>query len=221
MDMGGPGGIALASGDRGRDGLEMDRLHVRLGPVLPGWPAGLAVWCTLAGDVVTQVEIEQPGFRPYLPDEAARAAVPARLDAAAQLLSLAGAEALAAKVRAARDSAFEVPRPAAWAGPLSALHRRVARSRVLRWSLRGIGVVSATAVDANGWPSGWEGDVFARLLRLLDPEAAGAASIWPGEVGPALPSLLPGLELASARLVVSSLAAPSLDRAAVPRAAVG
>ena len=42
-----------------------------------------------------------------------------------------------------------------------------------------------------------------------------------GEVGPALQSLLPGLELASARLVVASLAAPALDRAAVPRAAVG
>ena len=221
MQMSGPGGIALASGDRGRDGLEMDRLQVRLGPVLPGWPAGLTLWCTLAGDVVTRVEVEQPGFRPCPPDDAARVALPVRLDAAAQLLDLAGAEALAARVRRTRDGALQAPGPAAWTAPVSALQRDVARSRMLRWSLRGLGVVSAPAVDENGWPSVWQGDVYARLLRLLDPAAAGAELLGPGEVSLALSSLLPGLELASARLVVASLAAPALDRAATPRVVVG
>lgn len=62
MDMAGPGGVALASGAPDRDGLEMDRLHVQLGPVLASWPAGLVVWCTLAGDVVTQVDVVQPAL---------------------------------------------------------------------------------------------------------------------------------------------------------------
>jgi len=59
MDMSGPGGIALASGfDDERDGLEMDVLHVPLGPVLSSWPAGLVVTCTLTGDVVSSVEVD-------------------------------------------------------------------------------------------------------------------------------------------------------------------
>ena len=35
-----PSGIPLAEGGQDRDGLEMDVLHVRLGPVLRHWPAG-------------------------------------------------------------------------------------------------------------------------------------------------------------------------------------
>ena len=42
MDMA-PAGIPLAGGDQDRDGLEMDVLHVPLGPVLPYWPPGLVL----------------------------------------------------------------------------------------------------------------------------------------------------------------------------------
>ena len=53
MDMARPGGSPLPrEGDDDRDGLEMDVLHVPLGPVLPHWPAGLVVWCVLQGDVI-------------------------------------------------------------------------------------------------------------------------------------------------------------------------
>src|SRR5699024_11402590 len=42
MDMA-PEGISLAQGGQDRDGLEMDVLHLPLGPVLPFWPAGLVL----------------------------------------------------------------------------------------------------------------------------------------------------------------------------------
>src|SRR5699024_10599404 len=51
MDMA-PAGIPLAEGGEDRDGLEMDVLHLPLGPVLPFWPAGLVLHCSLQGDVV-------------------------------------------------------------------------------------------------------------------------------------------------------------------------
>src|SRR5699024_5964325 len=55
MDMA-PGGIPLAQGGEDRDGLEMDVLHLALGPVLPFWPAGLVLRCSLQGDVVVDAE---------------------------------------------------------------------------------------------------------------------------------------------------------------------
>src|SRR5699024_755889 len=55
MDMA-PGGIPLAQGGDDRHGLEMDVLHLALGPVLPFWPAGLVLRCSLQGDVVVGAE---------------------------------------------------------------------------------------------------------------------------------------------------------------------
>ena len=55
MDMA-PAGIALAQGGEDRDGLEMDVLHLRLGPVLPFWPVGLVLRCSLQGDVIVDAE---------------------------------------------------------------------------------------------------------------------------------------------------------------------
>ncbi|MDZ4269109.1 MAG: hypothetical protein U1D00_26060, partial [Mycobacterium sp.] len=48
-----PSGIPLAEGADDRDGLEMDVLHLGLGPVLAHWPAGMRLRCVLSGDVVT------------------------------------------------------------------------------------------------------------------------------------------------------------------------
>ncbi|MHB1873749.1 MAG: hypothetical protein ACYCPF_02680 [Streptosporangiaceae bacterium] len=53
-----PGGLPMAGRGDDRDGLRLDRLHLRLGPVLPDWPAGLAVRLTLQGDVIQQAEPE-------------------------------------------------------------------------------------------------------------------------------------------------------------------
>ena len=221
MNMAGPGGVALASGAPDRDGLEMDRLHVQLGPVLASWPAGLVVWCTLAGDVVTQVDVVQPAFAQ--PRWAGRdLLVAVRLDAAAQLLGLAGADAAAHQVRAARDTVLVRGRRTATAlHMVDGLPRSVERTPLLRWSLRGLGIVSASAAVEHGWPQDWVGDVHSRLLRLLDPLAPLEAGLVEGGlVAGALPVLLNGLDVAAARLVVASLVAqtanPAADRVAAP-----
>ena len=222
MDMQGPGGIELASGARDRDGLEMDRLHVRLGPVLARWPAGLAVWCTLAGDVVTQVDVVQPAFS--WPQGAGGDLMTAvRLDAAVQLLGLAGAGSAAARVRAARDAVLgSGRRRAAVAELVDQVPHVVERTPLLRWSLRGLGVVSAPVALEHGWPGSWVGDVHTRLLRLLDPLAPLDGGLVEGAaVAEALPVLLAGLDVGAARLVVASLVAQTADRGAVARPAVG
>ena len=52
-----PDGIPLAEGAEDRDGLEMDVLHLPLGPVLRHWPAGVVLRLTLHGDVVADAEV--------------------------------------------------------------------------------------------------------------------------------------------------------------------
>lgn len=89
-EMSGPGGIALASGERDIDGLEMDVLHLRLGPVLPYWPSGLVAWLSLQGDTVTGVEAEV--IEADLSDSSPTSRTAWRLDAALGVLTLAGAD---------------------------------------------------------------------------------------------------------------------------------
>ncbi len=201
MDMSGPGGIALASGADDRDGLEMDVLHLPLGPVLAGWPPGWTVLVTLQGDVITEVDVQ------HAAPPAALDAAAYRLDAAAQLLALAGADVLAARAGRARDVRLGLvpdgPDPAA-------LRRSVKRSQVLRWALRHVGPIDS--VGEHDWPAVWTGDAYDRLLRLLEPAgvdshgAGDAGGAVPGDVlAEALPRLLAGSELASARLTVASL----------------
>lgn len=201
MDMSGPSGIALASGADDRDGLEMDVLHLPLGPVLAGWPPGWTVLVTLQGDVITEVEVQ------HAAPLAALDAAAYRLDAAAQLLALAGADVLAVRAGRARDVRLGLVPD----GPdAAALRRSVKRSQVLRWALRHVGPIDS--VGEHDWPAVWTGDAYDRLLRLLEPadvgsHGAGDAGVAvPGEVlAEALPRLLAGSELASARLTVASL----------------
>lgn len=200
MDMSGPGGIALASGsDDDRDGLEMDVLHLPLGPVLSSWPAGLVVTCTLTGDVVSSVEVDvahdETNATPT-PDGTAY-----RLDAAARLLDLAGAVTLAARARCARDYVLDDETP-----DLDDLRRRVGRSGALRWSLRRVGTVSGQQADDHGWPSAWVGDAHDRLLGLTEVRTEpGSATGGLDTLATALPDLLAGSELAAVRLTVASL----------------
>ncbi len=203
MDMSGPGGIALASGADDRDGLEMDVLHLPLGPVLAGWPSGWTVVVTLQGDVITEVDVQHAA--PLVASDITAY----RLDAVAQLLALAGADVLAVRAGRARDVrlglATDGPDPAA-------LRRSIERSRALRWALRHVGRVDTG--DEPNWPAVWTGDAYDRLLRVLAPadvdrhgdtDTDTDVSI-PGEVlAAALPRLLGGSELAAARLTVASL----------------
>lgn len=90
----GPGGIAVAAGGPDRDGLEMDILHLRLGPVLADWPAGLVLWCSLQGDAIAGVDVDTTDV--FAAPQRSAAMTAYRIDAAARLLSLAGAAAGAA-----------------------------------------------------------------------------------------------------------------------------
>jgi hypothetical protein len=209
MDMA-PGGIPLAEGGDDRDGLEMDVLHVRLGPVLPAWPAGLVLRCTLQGDLVVEAEASRvdgarkPGNGE--PDDVPAAA--RTCDDVARLLSLAGWPDGADRARRVRDLVLDGDSSAGAA--LDRLARRLDRARLLRWSLRGVRPLTQGDLDRNGLPHHLEGDVHARLLAML--ERAGAqladpttATDEPAVPLEALPGLVDGLDLATARLVVASL----------------
>ena len=212
MDMS-PSGIPLAEGGDDRDGLEMDVLHLPLGPVLPHWPAGVVLRCTLQGDVVVAAEAsevdESDGVAMNLgPNE--RAAL--RCDQLASLLALSGWADGHAAVRRVRDALIDEPDAAVGTALLDDLQRRLRRARLLRWSLRGIGDLRPD--DQPDAPSQLHGDVYQRLVRLADQARA---ELTGDAASPAPPAsvtvllavaerLVVGLDLAAARLVVASLA---------------
>ena len=209
MDMA-PGGIPLASGGGGdRDGLDLDVLHLTLGPVLPCWPAGLLLHCTLHGDVVAEARPEALGAAAPEAGAAAVHHAPAdRLDRAAQLLTLAGWNDAAVQAARSRNDVLDAADPADHAAAVSRLARRVRRSRTLRWSLSGLGRVGPSVDPAHRVDDRLQGDVRDRLLELLDDARAGLEGAQPtGSRTPvdALPDLVSGLELAAVRLVVASL----------------
>ncbi len=223
MDME-PGGIPLAGGGEDRDGLEMDVLNVSLGPVLPHWPAGLVLRCSLQGDVITHagadlldtdlldtdlLDTDQRGDAGHGP-VAAR-----RCDNVAAVLALAAWDDAAARARRVRDALLDGEQDVD--GALAALGRSVRRSRLLRWSLRGIRPLSGEDLDRYGLPAHAAGDTWERLLGMLERLREGADSggtVLPDQVA----ALVTGLDLATARLVTASLdihtlAARSADHA--------
>jgi len=221
MDHGGmaPDGIPLAQGGEDRDGLEMDVLHLSLGPVLGNWPAGLVLRLTLQGDVVSDARASIVDA-----DRVAGAALAAdrpgtagawRCDNAASVLSLAGWPDAATAARRVRDTFLEGGDDADALRELEKLRRQVRRSPLIRWSLRGIGRLTAEDVERRGLPGHWVGDVYDRLVSMFDADAA--SQLLPGTRSPggsrasvaafrALPGLVTGLDLAAVRLLVSSLA---------------
>jgi hypothetical protein len=197
MDMGGmdmamsmtPSGIALAEGGSDRDGLEMDVLHLRLGPVLQYWPAGVVVGCALQGDVIVDAEAWMIDPEPE-PAQARSARVQAarECDRLASLLAMGGWPHAASRARRVRDLLLATDDPALDA--LEALRRMVLRSWVFRWSMRG-------ATDAHL-------GMLARAGALLtapepDLDAATTTSIE------ALPALVIGRDVATARLLIAGL----------------
>ena len=219
MDHGGmemaPAGIPLAQGGEDRDGLEMDLLHVRLGPVLPYWPAGLVLRCTLQGDVITDAEsglidaghAGQQGGPAGEREHAAR-----RCDNAANLLALAGWADAASRARRIRDALVDGD-PTAATGDLDGLRRTVRRSWLLRWSLRRVGPLTGRDLAHHGLPERLQGDAWDRLLTMLEGAArsiagqAGQSAADQPHVTPveAIAELVRGWDLAAARLIVASL----------------
>ena len=190
-----PDGIPLAEGADDRDGLEMDELHLPLGPVLAHWPAGVVLRLTLHGDVVAGAEVDQLASGS---DSAAKDSPTVRaarlLDAAASVLALAGLPSEAARTRRLRDACLD----GAWidAAAIAGLAMRIRRNRVLRWMLDGL-----TLTRPGSSPE----ELTERLTGLLDRARAAldgdAESAQPA--GPpleSLPELVRGRELAAVRL---------------------
>ncbi|ULE35793.1 hypothetical protein K3G64_17305 [Mycobacterium sp. IDR2000157661] len=213
-----PEGIPLADGGEDRDLLEMDTLHLRLGPVLPYWPAGLVVGCNLNGDVITEaraflVDATADGADPSEPTALGGALQAARqCDHVRDLLALAGWARGAALARRCRD--LLLARDDENAGLLLAqLHRGARRSALLRWSLREVGSLSGDELGRRGLPEAFEGDAYRRLLARLD--AARELMSDPLQPNPfriglpvaldVLPQLIGGLDIAAARLAVAGL----------------
>ncbi|WP_298588637.1 hypothetical protein [uncultured Kocuria sp.] len=231
MDMA-PEGIPLAEGGEDRDGLEMDVLHLPLGPVLPFWPAGLVLRCSLQGDVVVDADAsvvdseDHPaedddkddggddggdhGTGATAPHPGPAPAAVVRCDRTMALLALAGAEDAAACARRARDALRHGDQGAARAAA-ERLHRTVRRSRLLRWSLRGVLPLAPSDLEHHGLPRHCLGDAHDRLLSRVEQirVETGDTEAAPVEDGAvpwaALPDLVTGLELASVRLAVASL----------------
>ncbi|MCZ2826363.1 MULTISPECIES: hypothetical protein [unclassified Modestobacter] len=200
MDMPMPGGIGLAGGGgddqlADPDSLDLDVLHVPLGPVLPHWPAGLLLHTTLQGDLVVAARAEVLLPADGSPtDPPVHGTAAGRWDAVATLLALAGWDDAAVRAARVRDELLAGGQPP----EADRLARRITRSRLLRWSLRGLGRLP-------------EGDAHDRLRHWL----AGTEQRRSTELS-AVADLVTGLDLASARLVVASLDLDTADRVTVP-----
>ncbi len=182
-------GLPLADRADDRDGLELDRLHVPLGPILADWPAGLVVHAELQGDVIQTAEVEvlageasEPPFwnEPWLRSEqgdtvlrgeAERRRAAAYLDSLGRLLAVAGWEDAALGARRLRDAALAGAPAAELLGSAERFARRVGRSRTLRWSTDSLGVVDRDSAQAAG-VAGAAGDVTARWQRWLTETVA-------------------------------------------------
>lgn len=218
-----PSGIPLADGGEDRDGLEMDVLHLRLGPVLPHWPAGLVLCCSLQGDVITDAEATQVDHHhvharrstePSLLHDPLLLDAAYRCDNVANLLALAGWDDAAVAARKIRNSLLTDADPPKAAVALETLGRKVNGSRLLRWSLRGIRSLTDGDLRRHSLPAHLRGDTRDRLAsmleracaRMTDTTEAGRDRPAPPSVAlGALPHLVTGLDLATARLVVASL----------------
>ncbi|WP_298254810.1 hypothetical protein [uncultured Arthrobacter sp.] len=215
IDMPMPGGIGLAEGGTDRDGLDLDVLQVRLGPVLQHWPAGLVVRCSLQGDVVTDAAVEVLPAAGWHLDRThdgagalhgtARSESARYCDQAAGVLALLDLERLSLRAIRLRDAVLDDVPIGKVAAEVERLGERLRRSRTLSWSVQ----------DLPG--------VHERLIALLD----GARTALLGDADTAaplrspaaeterlerIPGLITGLDVAGARLVIASL---GLDTAVV------
>ena len=201
-----PAGIALAQGAGDRDGLEMDVLHARLGPILPHWPAGLVLACTLHGDVIGKPEALRVDAEHFLRSNGGASSVARQCDHIVDVLALAGWPRAAGQARRARDALLAHADSDRAAALLVKLHDIVRRSRVLRWSLRDLGALSVEELRSQDLPLDWAGDTYDRLLNRIHHACSGIG-LPPSsaDVVDALPGIVAGLDVAAARLVIASL----------------
>ncbi len=129
------------------------------------------------------------------------------------MLALAGWEDAAGHARRLRDAQLTSTFPADIAASVDKLRRQVTRSRSLRWSLRGLRPLTVDDLHAHGLPEQLQGDTYNRLLAMLDRLSGTEADQGEGQdVSPeAIASVVVGLDLATARLVVASLDLPPVQ----------
>lgn len=211
-----PAGIPLARGGEDRDGLELDVLHMQLGPVLPYWPAGLILTCAMQGDVIVDAEARlidadtPPTGRDPVPMDQLRQAA-RRCDNAMNLLALAGSMDAASRARRIRDALLTDPDVDRAAADLDRLRRSVGRSWLLRWLLRRLRPLTDHDLARHGLPAHLRGDTRDRMLSMLHRAARSLAATadepGTGDVTPvgSIADIVRGLDLAAARLVVASL----------------
>ncbi|WP_406079090.1 hypothetical protein [Micromonospora sp. NBC_00858] len=214
MDMA-PAGIPMARGGEDRDGLELDVLHLRLGPVLPYWPTGLVLRCSLQGDLIVHAEVtlvDAHDARHHAGVRRTHHRAARRCDNAAGLLALTGWQDAAGRARRLRDRLLSDGDRRTTARDLDRLHRRVKRSWLLRWSLRGVGYLSAADLARLDLPGHLRGDTHDRLLSMIQRAAGDIAGSDSGssDASEHVPivkvgDVVQGLDIATARLVVASL----------------
>ena len=200
-------GLNMARTGPDRDGLELDVLRVSLGPVLPGWPTGLVLRAELQGDVVVAAQLSWADDR-HNP-HAGHVADPRRtaLDRLASFLVVAGWMTAARDARRARDGlgSPDSARRAKAAQQARAVGRRVCRSRILAWTVRGAGRIQHEPGGVAG------GEIMDRIRRWCDIAAGdhrgGLTAVPMSDVTTALA----GAELGTVRLIVASV---ELDRTA-------
>lgn len=159
MTGGTPYGRPLADRGPERDGLELDRLRLRVGPFFPPFPPGLLLDLELQGDVVQEIA---PGPNPFFGEveglhgspfeRALHTPIPiavlelARARSHLRWLSdaLYALDLSSLAVRALTLAERLDPRdPTGVAAGLDPLLRRLERSRSLAWATRGVGRVEA------------------------------------------------------------------------------
>lgn len=168
MTGGVPYGRPMAGRADDRDGLALDQLPLRMGPLLAPLPPGLTLQVVLQGDVIQDVDVEEnpfdntaappAGLGPFLRAVTEPVCV-AELELArarhhlrwlARALSVHGLSALARRVLRLAGGLQPCDGDA-----VGALARTVRRTRVLGWATGGVGVVGAeTLADAGAGPVG-------------------------------------------------------------------
>ena len=155
MTGGVPYGRPMAGRAPDRDGLELDQLPLRLGPLLAALPPGLELYVRLQGDVVQEAELGPNPYRPGTPptvDPATQGIAVLELARArhhlrwvAEALRVAGRPMLGRRALALAEGG---PDPSASA--VAALARQVDRDLGLRLSHTGVGVITAERAAGLG-----------------------------------------------------------------------
>lgn len=161
MTGGVPYGRPMAERADDRDGLKLDYLQVRIGPLFGPFPAGLAFDVKLQGDVIQEATLEnftEPPSRgntifhdalhaPLLVRELELARARSHLYWLSDAVAVAGSSSLAERILRLAQRLAPGDGDA-----IRALERTLRRRGVLGWNTRGVGVLEASAVEGTTGP---------------------------------------------------------------------